>query len=107
MTLYGLTLLLVLLGLLVAALDVILFAVSPWLLPLLTGIAPPRRANAVLLARFMPVGVSFLLTAFVFLPAWWRQEPSNTGETVSPCSPWLCLPSCPFSMVFIAPHECF
>lgn len=83
MTLYGLTVLVVVFGLLMAALDLLLLLVTPWLLADLARVAPDRRASAILFARFAPVGVAAVLTAFIFLPAWWRHEPSDTGEIVS------------------------
>ncbi len=83
MTPYGVTVLIVVFGLLMAALDMLLLLLTPWLLANLARVAPDRRTNAILFARFAPVGVAGVLTALVFLPAWWRHEPSDAGEIVS------------------------
>jgi Zn-dependent protease with chaperone function len=83
MTLYGAALLLAVFGLLMAASDLLLLAATPSLLAFFARLRPERRAQAILVARFAPSGLAALLTVLVFLPAWWRHEPSNTGELAS------------------------
>ena len=83
MTLYGASALLVVFGVVMAALDVLLLALTPWLFDRLARTAPGRRTDAILLLRSLPVGLAAASTALVFLPAWWRHEPQGTGETVS------------------------
>lgn len=83
MTLYGAALLLVVFGALLAALDVLLLALTPWLLERLNRSAPGRRTDAIVLIRSAPVLTAAVVAALVFLPAWWAHEPENTGETAS------------------------
>ncbi len=83
MTLYGAAVLLVIFGALLAALDVLLLALTPWLLGRLTRRAPPRGTDAILLIRSAPVLTAAAAAVLVFLPAWWTHEPENTGETAS------------------------
>ncbi|MBX7184084.1 MAG: M56 family metallopeptidase [Vicinamibacteria bacterium] len=83
MTLYGPAVLLVVFGLLLAALDVLLLVLTPWLLKRLARAAAGQRTEAILLIRSAPVVLAAFVTAFVFLPAWWIHEPPNTGETPS------------------------
>ncbi len=83
MTWYGATVLLVVFGLTMAALDVLLLAATPSLLATLARRSPGRRTDAIVLCRFLPLGLAALLTAAVFLPAWLRHEPLNTGEATS------------------------
>ncbi len=84
MTIYGAAVLLVVFGLLLAAFDVLLLALTPWLFQRLARVAVGRRTEAILLLRSAPVALAALATVLVFLPAWWIQEPQNTGETASP-----------------------
>lgn len=84
MTIYGAAVLLVVFGLLLAAFDVLLLALTPWLFQRLARVAAGRRTEAILLLRSAPVALAALATVLVFLPAWWIQEPQNTGETASP-----------------------
>ncbi len=83
MTLYGAAVLLVVFGAILAALDVLLLALTPWLLRCLTRSAPHQRSDATLLIRSAPVLTAAAAAALVFLPAWWAHEPRNTGETAS------------------------
>ena len=83
MTLYGASVLLVIFGILMAALDVLLLASTPWLFERLSRTAPGQRTDAILLIRSLPVGLAAAATALVFLPAWWRHEPQGSGETAS------------------------
>ncbi len=83
MTVYSAALLLVVFGVLLAALDLILLGLTPALLPRLARIAPATRTDAILLARSLPLGLAVSALALIFLPAWWRHEPDNTGETAS------------------------
>lgn len=83
MTLYGAAVLLVVFGALLAALDLLLLALTPWLLRRLTPSAPGRRSDAILIVRSAPVLTAAAAAALVFLPAWWAHEPENTGETAS------------------------
>lgn len=83
MTAYGAAVLLVVFGVLLAALDSILLALTPRLLPRLSRLAPAVRTDAMLLARSLPLALAASTVALVFLPAWWRHEPANTGESVS------------------------
>lgn len=84
MTLHGFLLLTVVFGLLLAALDLVLASLTPFLLGRLREVPPPRRPGALLLARFAPVGIAALVTLVAVVPAWWRFEPMDTGEAVSP-----------------------
>ena len=68
---------------LTAAFDGLLLIATPVLLERLSRVAPGRRPTAILLCRFIPAGLSLLLLAAVFLPAWLRYEPANTGEAAS------------------------
>ena len=83
MTLYGTALLLVVFGALLAVLDLLLLAATPFLLGRLERLPPGLRTDAILLLRSLPVGLAAAATALVFLPAWWRYEPADTGETAS------------------------
>ncbi len=83
MTLYGTALLLAVFGLLMAASDLLLLAATPSLLAVFARLRPKQRAQAMMVARFAPSGLAALLTVLVFLPAWCRHEPSNTGELAS------------------------
>ncbi|HQZ16217.1 MAG TPA: hypothetical protein PLD86_04990, partial [Vicinamibacteria bacterium] len=83
MTLYGAAVLLVVFGALLAALDLLLLALTPWLLRSLIPSAPDRRSDAILIIRSAPVLAAAAVAALVFLPAWWTHEPENTGETAS------------------------
>lgn len=83
MTLYGACVLLVVFGVLMAALDVLLLALTPRLFDRLARTAPGQKTDALLLIRSLPVGLAAAATALVFLPAWWRHEPQGTGETAS------------------------
>jgi len=83
MTLYGAALLVVVFGVLLAALDVLLLALTPRLFERLARIAPGQRTDAILLIRSAPVLLAAAATTLVFLPSWWTHEPRNTTETVS------------------------
>ena len=83
MSLYGAAVLLVVFGVLMAAFDVVLLVLTPWLLTRLARIAPGRRTDTILLIRSAPVVLSAAATVLVFFPAWWAHEPQNTGETAS------------------------
>ncbi len=83
MTAYGAAILFVVFGVLLAALDSILLALTPRLLPRLSRLAPSVRTDAILLTRSLPLALAASTVALVFLPAWWRHEPDNTGESVS------------------------
>ncbi len=84
MTLYGAALLTVMLGALMAALDLALFALSPLLLRALARVSRARRARTILMVRSLPVVASLIVIGLVVLPAWMAHEPANTGEVASP-----------------------
>ena len=81
---YGPGVLLVVFGLLLAALDIALVVLTPVLFRRLARVPPASRPTAIFLARFTPVLAALVLTALLFVPAWWRHEPANTGEIASP-----------------------
>jgi hypothetical protein len=83
MSLYGLTVMLVLFGVTLAVLDLVLLALTPRLLAFLSRQPSSGRAESILYARTAPVAASLLLLTCVVLPAWFRFEPAETGETVS------------------------
>jgi Peptidase family M48 len=83
MTFYGVAILLVVFSALLALFDGILLIATKALLKRLALLAPAQRANAILMCRFAPAGLSLLLLLGVFLPSWLRYEPANTGETAS------------------------
>ncbi|MEO8359435.1 MAG: M56 family metallopeptidase [Vicinamibacteria bacterium] len=83
MSVYGLSVLFVVFGAMLAAFNAFLFVLTPRLLDWLGRVKPTQRAHSTLLVRSFPVFAAFLLSVLVFAPAWLRQEPSNTGETVS------------------------
>jgi Zn-dependent protease with chaperone function len=83
MTLYGAAVLFVVFGGLMAALDLVLLAATPWLLKWLARTAPGFRTDAIVFIRSVPVGLAAAATALVFLPAWWLHEPQGSGETAS------------------------
>ncbi len=83
MNLYGASVLLVVFGALLVALDLLLLALTPLVLPRLGRLAPRTSTDALLLARSLPLLLAASMTALAFVPAWWRHEPENTGETVS------------------------
>ncbi len=83
MNLYGASVLLVVFGALLVALDLLLLALTPLVLPRLGRLAPSRRTDAILFVRSLPLLLAAAATALAFVPAWWRHEPENTGETVS------------------------
>lgn len=83
MNFYGASVLLVVFGALLVALDLLLLALTPVVLPRLGRLAPAARTDAILLARSLPLLLASASTALAFVPAWWRHEPENTGETVS------------------------
>lgn len=83
MNLYGLAVLMVGFGLALLILDLLLFALTPRLLERLDLLRPARRARAIMGVRFAPFTIATALTAFVLVPAWFRHEPLNTGETIS------------------------
>lgn len=80
---YGPAILLVVFGVLLAVLDAVLVALTPFLFRRLANVPPADRPSAIFITRFAPVLTALLLTALLFLPAWWRHEPPNTGETAS------------------------
>lgn len=83
MTLYGICVLLVVFGSIMAALDLFLLVSAPLLLSRLARLTPRLRAQSILAARSVPVVGAFVVCACVFLPAWIRHEPSNSGEAAS------------------------
>ena len=83
MSLYGAAVLLVVFGVAMAALDLLLLALTPRLLERFGRIAPGQRTDAIMLIRSAPVVLAAAATALVFLPSWWTHEPQNTGETTS------------------------
>ena len=83
MSVYSAALLLVVFGVSLAAFDLILLGLTPALLSRLARVAPATRAHAILLARSLPLGLAVSAVALIFLPAWWRHEPDNSGETAS------------------------
>lgn len=84
MTLYGIAVLVVVFGSIMAALDLLLFAFTPAILTALARQAPRRRADAILAFRSIPLAGAFALAAFVSVPAWLLHEPRNLGESLSP-----------------------
>jgi Zn-dependent protease with chaperone function len=77
------TVFLVVFGATMAALDLLLLALTPRILAASARMAPSLRADSILLARSAPVLAAFLLCACVLLPAWIRHEPADSGEKVS------------------------
>jgi hypothetical protein len=84
MTLYGAAVLLVIFGALLAALDLLLLALTSRILVRLERTAPGPRSEGILLARSAPVLTAAVVALLVFLPAWWVHEPPDTGEAASP-----------------------
>ena len=80
---YGASVLLVVFGALLVALDLLLLALTPLVLPRLGRLPPSTRTDAILFVRSLPLLLAAAVTSLAFLPAWWRHEPENTGETVS------------------------
>ncbi|MBK5255001.1 MAG: M56 family metallopeptidase [Vicinamibacteria bacterium] len=83
MTLYGVCVLLVIFGLLMAFFDLALLGITKSLLRRISRLAARRRTSAILISRFAPAGLAATLTAFIFIPAWWRFEPKDPGEAAS------------------------
>lgn len=83
MTLYGLAVLSVLFGLALAIADALLLLLTPALLRKVGDLGPAHRPSVIAAARFAPVVVALSLVSLVFLPAWLRHEPLNSGEMVS------------------------
>ncbi len=80
---YAAAVLLVVFGALLATLNLLLLVLTPVLLSRLTRLAPARRTDAILFFRSLPLALATAAVLLIFLPAWWRHEPENTGETVS------------------------
>lgn len=83
MTLYGLAVLTVLFGAGLAFADVVLLLLTPALLRRIGRLAPQRRPGTIAAARFAPVVAAYLMVGLIFLPAWLRHEPHNSGEEAS------------------------
>jgi Zn-dependent protease with chaperone function len=83
MNLYGASVFLVAFGGMMLILDIGLLIATPFLLRRLGGLAPSQRPTAILAFRLAPVVLSFLVLTGTLLPAWWRFEPNDTGETAS------------------------
>jgi hypothetical protein len=83
MTVYGITVLVVVFGVTLAAFDLVLLALTPRLLAFLSHRPFSRRAESILYARSAPVIASLLFSMCVVFPAWLRFEPVESGETVS------------------------
>jgi beta-lactamase regulating signal transducer with metallopeptidase domain len=83
MTAYGFTVMLVVFGVTLAVFDLVLLALTPQLIAFLSRRPSLGRAEAMLYARSAPVAASLLFSTCVVLPAWFRFEPAESGETVS------------------------
>lgn len=83
MTLYGLAVLSVLFGVGLALADALLLVLTPALLRRVGDLGPARRPALIAAARFAPLVAALSLVGLLFLPAWLRHEPVNSGETVS------------------------
>lgn len=83
MTVYGLAVLSVLFGVGLALADALLLALTPALLRRAGDPGPAHRPAFIAAARFAPVVAALSLVGLVFLPAWLRHEPANSGETIS------------------------
>ena len=83
MTLYGACVLAVVFGASLAAFDVVLALAGLSLRARVERLEVARRADAILLLRYLPLILADVLMLGVFVPAWWRFEPTQTGEEAS------------------------
>jgi Zn-dependent protease with chaperone function len=83
MTFYGVCVLAVVFGLLLAAFDLALFVAGSTLRARVERVAVERRTQTILFLRYLPVLLATATLLFVFVPAWVRFEPAETGEGAS------------------------